>query len=76
MKKDIHPKYYPNAKISCACGKVFSIGSTSENMQTEICAFCHPFYTGEQKFIDVQGQVQKFQARLAKKGKKSGQKKK
>jgi large subunit ribosomal protein L31 len=76
MKKDTHPTYYSNAQAKCACGKSFDIGSTTEKIQTEICAFCHPFYTGEQKFIDVQGQVQKFQARLAKKGKETKGKKK
>ncbi len=76
MKKDIHPQYTSEAQVTCACGKRFSIGSTAKNIETEICGFCHPFYTGEQKFIDVQGQVQKFQARLAKKGDKSGRRKK
>jgi len=71
MKKDLHPKYTPEAKVICACGKRFSVGSTISEIKTEICGFCHPFYTGEQKIIDVQGQVQKFQERLAKKEKKT-----
>ncbi|HQO27710.1 MAG TPA: 50S ribosomal protein L31 [Candidatus Pacearchaeota archaeon] len=66
MKKEIHPKYYPEARVTCACGKKFTVGSTSESIRTEVCGFCHPFYTGEQKFIDAQGQVQKFQSRVAK----------
>jgi len=66
MKKEIHPKYYPEARVTCACGKKFTVGSTSESIKTEVCGFCHPFYTGEQKFIDTQGQVQKFQSRVAK----------
>lgn len=75
MKKDIHPQYYPEAEVSCACGKKFTIGSTSPKIQTEVCAFCHPFYTGEQKLIDAQGQVQKFQSRMAKAQKPKNKKK-
>ena len=71
MKKDIHPKYQPEAQAACACGQKFTVGSTADSIRTEVCGFCHPFYTGEQKFIDVQGQVQKFQDRLAKKQKGS-----
>lgn len=74
MKKQIHPKYNPEAQAVCACGRKFVVGSTVDQIKTEVCGFCHPFYTGEQKFIDVQGQVQKFQARLAQK--KTGRKKK
>jgi len=67
MKKDIHPKYYPNAQIKCACGKVYTIGSTKEYSEVEICAACHPFYTGKAKMIDTMGRVDKFKKRLAKK---------
>ena len=66
MKKDIHPKYYPKAKATCACGANFDIGSTKENTEVEICSQCHPFYTGKEKIIET-GQVEKFRARLAKK---------
>lgn len=75
MKKDIHPKYYSEAEVNCACGKKFTVGSTSEKIRTEVCGFCHPFYTGEQKLIDAQGQVQKFQSRAAKAQKTKGKKK-
>ncbi len=68
MKKDIHPKYYPKAKATCACGANFDIGSTKENTEVEICSQCHPFYTGKEKIIET-GQVEKFRARLAKKKK-------
>jgi large subunit ribosomal protein L31 len=67
MKKDIHPKYYPKVKVKCACGNAFTIGSTKEFIETEICSKCHPFYTGKEKVLDTVGQVQKFRKRLAKK---------
>jgi len=59
MKKDIHPQYY-QAKVSCACGNSFIVGSTKQAIQTDICSACHPFFTGEQRFIDTQGRVEKF----------------
>lgn len=63
MKKDIHPKWYPEAKVTCACGNSFTIGSTSPEIQVEICSACHPFFTGEMKFVDTQGRVEKFIAK-------------
>ena len=76
MKKDIHPKYYPNARVQCACGNAFTMGSTKEFIEVEICSKCHPFYTGKEKTLDAVGQVQKFRKRLAKKEtmKKKGKK--
>ena len=62
MKKDIHPTYYPNAKIKCACGATFEIGSTKQGIEVEICSQCHPFYTGKEKIIET-GQVEKFRKR-------------
>ena len=67
MKKDIHPKYYPNARVQCACGNTFTTGSTKESLDVEICSKCHPFYTGKEKTFDAVGQVQKFRKRLAQK---------
>ncbi len=67
MKKDIHPKYYPQARVQCACGNTFQVGSTKEFLEVEICSKCHPFYTGKEKMMDAMGQVQKFRKRLAKK---------
>jgi len=67
MKKDIHPKYYPKAKVKCACGSTFEVGSTKEEIQVEICSACHPFYTGKEKIIDTAGRVERFKRRLAKK---------
>lgn len=66
MKKKIHPKYYPNATIRCACGNVFKIGSTKPEMEVEICSACHPFYTGKEKIVDTAGRVEKFKQRVAK----------
>jgi len=66
MKKDIHPKYYPEATIKCACGNIITVGSTKENMEVEICSACHPFFTGKEKIIDTAGRVEKFKARQAK----------
>ncbi|PIV10445.1 MAG: 50S ribosomal protein L31 [Candidatus Portnoybacteria bacterium CG03_land_8_20_14_0_80_41_10] len=73
MKKDIHPTYYPNAKIKCACGATFEIGSTKQGIEVEICSQCHPFYTGKEKIIET-GQVEKFRKRLAKKTARFGPK--
>lgn len=70
MKKDIHPKYFEKAKIRCACGAVYEVGSTVENMEVEICANCHPFYTGKERSSDKIGRVQKFKERLSKKSAK------
>lgn len=67
MKGDIHPKYYPNAKVRCACGNSFTLGSTKESFEVEICHACHPFYTGKEKLVDTAGRVEKFKARMAKK---------
>ncbi len=60
MKANIHPTWYPDAKISCVCGNTFSAGSTLPEIRVEICSACHPFFTGTQKFVDTQGQVEKF----------------
>jgi large subunit ribosomal protein L31 len=72
MKKDIHPKYYPKAKVHCACGNTFEIGSIMPELEIEICSQCHPFYTGKEKIIDTMGRVQKFRQKVekAKKAKK------
>ena len=65
MKKDIHPKYYPEAKVICACGNTFTTGSTLPEIKTELCSVCHPFYTGKQKLVDSARRVEKFQAKVA-----------
>ncbi len=65
MKTDIHPKYFDSAKVTCACGNSFAVGSTMEKIEVEICSACHPFYTGTEKIIDTAGRVEKFKARQA-----------
>ncbi len=64
MKKDIHPKYYKEAKITCACGNSFVTGSTEGEIKIELCSACHPFYTGKQKFVDTARRVEKFEAKV------------
>jgi len=64
MKKDIHPEYYPEAKVTCACGNTFVTGATKEAIRTDVCSACHPFYTGEQRIVDTAGQVDRFIRRL------------
>jgi len=59
MKKGIHPNYRQTT-VTCACGETFVTGSTRENIRVEICSKCHPFYTGQRKFVDSEGRVQKF----------------
>ena len=66
MKKDIHPKYYPDAKVICSCGNAFTVGSTEEMIRTDVCSACHPFFTGEQRLVDTAGQVERFIRRLEK----------
>src|SRR3989338_2736807 len=67
MKKDIHPVYYKDAKVSCACGNTFVVGSTQAELKVEICSACHPFYTGKQKLMDTARRVEKFTEKQAKK---------
>jgi large subunit ribosomal protein L31 len=66
MKKDIHPQYYSKAKVICACGHTFTVGSTRPELKVEICSACHPFYTGKEKLIDTAGRVEKFRKRQEK----------
>lgn len=67
MKSTIHPKYYPKATIACACGAVYTLGSTQEKISVELCSACHPFFTGKQKLMDAARRVEKFQERVGKK---------
>lgn len=67
MKKDLHPKYYPKAKVTCACGNNFTTGSTEKELKVELCSMCHPFFTGKQKIVDTARRVEKFQEKMAKK---------
>ncbi len=76
MKKDIHPKYFSNAKVNCACGNKFSVGSTKEAIEIEICSKCHPFFSGGEKIIDSAGRVGRFKSQVAKKAEKKTEKEK
>lgn len=75
MKKDIHPEYYPQAKVTCACGNTFTVGSTMKEIRVELCSACHPFYTGKQKLVDTARRVEKFKAKMEKKAAISATKK-
>lgn len=66
MKIGIHPQY-TQAKVQCACGNEFTVGSTKPTLLVEICAACHPVYTGRSKLTSTAGRVEKFKQRLAKK---------
>lgn len=60
MREKIHPKYFPDARVTCSCGNTFTTGSTRETLKVELCSKCHPFFTGEQKIIDTAGRVERF----------------
>lgn len=61
MKAKIHPVWYPEAQVVCVCGNMFKVGSTKQVIRVQLCHKCHPFYTGEMKFVDTLGRVEKFQ---------------
>jgi large subunit ribosomal protein L31 len=66
MKDKIHPKYYPKAKVICACGNSFTVGSTLPELHIEICSACHPYYTGKHKLVDTARRIDRFKEKLAK----------
>ncbi len=66
MKKEIHPKYFDDAKVTCSCGASFELGSTVAETKVEICSNCHPAYTGNKKYIDTAGRLDKFKTRMEK----------
>ena len=66
MKKEIHPSY-KDATVTCGCGNTFKTRSTKEKIAVEVCSSCHPFFTGQQKFIDTAGRIEKFNRKWAKK---------
>lgn len=70
MKAAIHPKYFEDAKVICACGNTFTTGATVPEIHVEVCYNCHPFYTGTMKFVDTAGRVDAFKAKMAGKSKK------
>jgi large subunit ribosomal protein L31 len=63
MKANIHPQWYKEAKVICACGNTFVVGATVPEIQVEVCYNCHPFYTGQMKYLDTAGRVDAFLAR-------------
>lgn len=63
MKDKIHPKYYQDAEVICACGNTFTTGSTRKQLKVELCSKCHPFFSGERRIIDTAGQVERFKRR-------------
>jgi large subunit ribosomal protein L31 len=63
MKADIHPKWYSDAKVVCACGNSFTTGATMPKIEVEVCSACHPFYTGQMKYVDTAGRVDAFRAK-------------
>jgi large subunit ribosomal protein L31 len=64
MKKGIHPTYYPDAQVICSCGNTWTTGSTRKVIRTDVCSHCHPFFTGEQRIVDTEGQVDRFYKKL------------
>jgi large subunit ribosomal protein L31 len=71
MKTAIHPKWFDDCKVTCACGNTFVIGATVPTINVEVCSKCHPFYTGQMKFLDTTGRVEKFKQRVTAKQKKN-----
>jgi large subunit ribosomal protein L31 len=63
MKPKIHPEYYKDAKVICACGNTFTLGSTKKVLKVDLCSKCHPFFTGEQRVLDTMGRVERFKRR-------------
>jgi large subunit ribosomal protein L31 len=64
MKPEIHPTFYPDARVVCACGNTWTTGSTKKEIRTDVCYKCHPFFTGEQRIVDTEGQVDRFYKKL------------
>ncbi len=63
MKDKIHPQFYNDAQVVCACGNSFTAGSTKKIMKVEVCSKCHPFFTGERRRMDTTGRVERFKRR-------------
>ncbi len=64
MKKDIHPKFFEDALVTCSCGNTWRTGSTRKEIRTDVCSKCHPFFTGEQRIVDAEGQVDRFYKKI------------
>jgi len=66
MKAAIHPTYHSDCQVTCTCGNKFTTGSTLEKIEVEVCSKCHPFFTGQHKFVDIKGRIDKFKEKQAK----------
>jgi len=66
MKQGIHPKYYNQCRVTCTCGNTFTTGATVPEIKVEICSACHPYYTGQSKYIDSEGRIERFERRRKK----------
>lgn len=64
MKSNIHPNWNHQALVTCSCGSTFTTGSMQDTLNVDICSKCHPFFTGEMKFVDRQGRVDKFMQKM------------
>ncbi|KTB47781.1 MULTISPECIES: 50S ribosomal protein L31 [Dehalogenimonas] len=69
MKEKLHPKFFPESKVTCSCGNTFLLGSTKPEIKVELCNKCHPFYTGEKRMVDTAGRVDRFKQRYGLKDK-------
>lgn len=65
MKQGIHPTYHSDCQVTCACGNKFTTGSTLPKIEVEVCSQCHPFFTGQHKFVDIKGRIDKFKEKQA-----------
>jgi large subunit ribosomal protein L31 len=74
MKANIHPKWFAEANVVCACGNTWKTGATIPEIRTDICSACHPFYTGEQRIVDTEGQVDRFMKKLQQRTAKAAEK--
>lgn len=64
MKAKTHPQFYPDALVTCSCGNRYTTGSTRQTIQVDVCSKCHPLYTGEHRFVDTKGKVEKFRKKM------------
>ncbi len=76
MKSNIHPKWNHQTTVTCACGNTFQTGSTKDTINVDVCSACHPFYTGESRFVDTQGRVERFMSKRTAAAQNAGKTKK
>jgi large subunit ribosomal protein L31 len=75
MKTKIHPQWYDDAVVTCACGNSFTTGSTVKTIHVDICSACHPLFTGEARYVDTMGRVERFEKMRQSAKSQSGQRK-